>query len=84
MKSAENNCGEGRNGSALRPHTRHEKPVSSDQDTGLRAAGATDAPAGVSLYGFCKEDTDYGIGAQFFKFAFYERKAHTGSQNIVD
>ena len=77
MKSAENNCGEGRNGSALRPHT-------SDQDTGLRAAGATDAPAGVSLYGFCKEDTDYGIGAQFFKFAFYERKAHTGSQNIVD
>ena len=61
-----------------------KKPVSSDQDTGLRAAGATDAPAGVSLYGFCKEDTDYGIGAQFFKFAFYGRKAHTGSQNIVD
>ena len=61
-----------------------KKPVSSDQDTGLRAAGATDAPAGVSLYGFCKEDTGYGIGAQFFKFAFYERKAHAGSQNIVD
>lgn len=55
MKSAENNCGEGRNGSALRPHTRHEKPVSSDQDTGLRAAGATDAPAGVSLYGFARK-----------------------------
>jgi len=25
MKSAENNCGEGRNESALRPHTRHKK-----------------------------------------------------------
>lgn len=61
-----------------------KKPVSSNQDTGLRAAGETDAPAGVSLYGFCKEDTGYGIGTQFFKFAFYERKAHAGSQNIVD
>jgi len=40
--------------------------------------------AGVSLYGFCKEDTGYGIGTQFFKFAFYKRKAHAGSQNIVD
>lgn len=84
MKSAENNCGERRNGSALRPHISHKKPVSSNQDTGLRAAGETDAPAGISLYGFCKEDTGYGIGTQFFKFAFYERKAHAGSQNIVD
>lgn len=25
MKSAENNCGEGRNGSALRPHISHKK-----------------------------------------------------------
>ena len=50
----------------------------------LCIAGATDAPEGISLYGFCKEDTGYGIGTQFFKFAFYERKAHAGSQNIVD
>lgn len=27
MKSAENNCGEGRNESALRPHTRHKKSL---------------------------------------------------------
>ena len=26
MKSAENNCGEGRNGSALRPHFERKKP----------------------------------------------------------
>ena len=34
MKSAENNCGEGRNGSALRPHTRHEKRLSNNSNLG--------------------------------------------------
>lgn len=55
MKSAEITVAKGVTDQPFARTPDTKKPVSSDQDTGLRAAGATDAPAGVSLYGFARK-----------------------------